>query len=56
MGAEVPLEGCVARESAVALAANIAADSGVHLHVLLQSSLCLEPFPAQKAEHCHVRA
>lgn len=44
----------MARESPVAFAANVAANAGVDLHVLLQSSLGLEPLPAQQAEDGHV--
>lgn len=44
----------MARESPVALAADVAADAGVDLHVLLQSSLGLETFPAQQTEDGHV--
>lgn len=55
VGPQVPLERGVAGEGAVALAADVAAHPGVHLHVLLQGALRLEPLPAQQAEHGHVR-
>lgn len=48
------LECSVAGEGPVALAADVAADAGVHLHVLLQSRLGLETLPAQQAEDGHV--
>lgn len=54
VGAQVPLERGVAGEGAVALAADVAAHPGVHLHVLLQGALRLEPLAAQQAEHGHV--
>lgn len=44
----------VAREGAIALAADVAADSGVDLHVLLQGRLRLEALPTQKTEDGHV--
>lgn len=55
VGAEVPLECGVAGEGAVALTADVAAHPGVHLHVLLQGALRLEPLAAQQAENGHVR-
>lgn len=54
VGAQVPLECGVAGEGAVALAADVAAHPGVHLHVLLQGALRLEPLAAQQAENGHV--
>lgn len=45
----------MAGEGPVAFAANVAADAGVDLHVLLQSRLGLETLPAQQAEDGHVR-
>lgn len=45
----------MAGESPVAFAANVAADAGVDLHVLLQRRLGLEPLPAEQAEDGHVR-
>lgn len=50
------LERSMAGEGPVALAADVAADAGVHFHVLLQSRLGLETLPAQQAEDGHVRA
>lgn len=50
----MPLEGSVAGEGAVALAADVAAHPGVHLHVLLQGSLRLEALAAEQAEDSHV--
>lgn len=55
VGAQVPLEGSVAGEGAVALAADVAAHPCVHLHVLLQGRLRLEALAAEQAEHSHVR-
>lgn len=55
VGAQVPLEGGVAGEGAVALAADVAAHPCVHLHVLLQGRLRLEALAAEQAEHSHVR-
>lgn len=52
--AEMAFERRVARESAFALAADVAAHAGVNLHVLLQSLLGLETLPTQKTKHCHV--
>lgn len=46
----------MAGERPVALAANVAADAGVDLHVLLQSRLGLEALPTEQAEDGHVRA
>lgn len=46
----------MAGEGAVALAADVAAHTRVHLHVLLQRALCLEALPTQQAEDSHVRA
>lgn len=54
--AQVAFECSVARERPVALAADVAANAGVDLHVLLQSSLGLEPFPTQQTEDGHVRS
>lgn len=54
VGAQVPLERGVAGEGAVALAADVAAHPSVHLHVLLQGALRLEPLAAQQAENSHV--
>lgn len=54
VGAKVAFECRVARERAIALAADVAADPGVNLHVLLQSRLRLETLPAQQAEDSHV--
>ena len=54
--AQVALECGVAGEGAVALAADVAPDARVHLHVLLQRRLSLEALPAQQAEDGHVRA
>lgn len=45
----------MAGESPVAFAANVAADAGVDLHVLLQSGLGLETLPTKEAEDGHVR-
>lgn len=53
--AEVALECCVAGEGPVTLAADVAADPGMDLHVLLQSRLGLEALPTQQAEDGHVR-
>lgn len=55
VGAEVSLERGVAGEGAVALAADVAAHPSVHLHVLLQGALRLEPLATQQAENSHVR-
>lgn len=54
VGAQVPLERGVAGEGAVALAADVAAHPGVHLHVLLQGALRLEPLATQQTENGHV--
>lgn len=53
---QVPLEGGMAGESAIAFAADVAAHSRVHLHVLLQGGLRLEPLAAQQAEDSHIGA
>lgn len=50
----MPLECSVAGEGPVALTADVAADTGVHLHVLLQSRLGLETLSAQQAEDGHI--
>ena len=52
--AYVAFECRVAGEGAVALAADVAADPRVHLHVLLERRLRLEAFPTQQAEEGHV--
>lgn len=52
--AQVALERGVAGERSVALAADVAPDSGVHFHVLLQRRLSLEPLPTKQAEDGHV--
>lgn len=54
VGAQVPLEGSVAGEGAVALTADVAAHPGVHLHVLLQGGLRLEALATEQAEDGHV--
>ena len=54
--AQVTFEGGVAGEGAVALAAGVAADARVDLHVLLERALSLETLPAQQTEDSHVRA
>lgn len=54
VGAKVTFECCVARKSAIALAADVAADPGVDLHVLLQGRLRLEALPTQQTEDGHV--
>lgn len=46
----------MAGESTVAFAANVAANAGVHFHVLLQCCLGLETLPTKKAKDGHVRA
>lgn len=46
----------MAGESPVAFAANVAANAGVDLHVLLQRRLGLETFSTEQAEDGHVRA
>lgn len=56
VGAKVAFECRVARECAIALAADVAAHPGVNLHVLLQGCLRLETLPAQQAEDGHVRS
>lgn len=45
----------MAGESPVAFAADVAANAGVDLHVLLQSGLGLETLPTKEAEDGHVR-
>lgn len=45
--AQVPFEGGVAGEGALAVAADVAVHAGVDLHVLLQGLLGLEAFCAQ---------
>ena len=45
----------MAGESPVALAADVAANAGVDLHVLLQCRLGLETLPTEQAEDGHVR-
>lgn len=45
----------MAGESPVAFAANVAADAGVDLHVLLQRRLGLETLPTEQAKDGHVR-
>lgn len=45
----------MAGERPVAFAANVAADAGVDLHVLLQSRLGLEALATEQAEDGHVR-
>lgn len=52
--AKVAFECRVAREGAIALAADVAADPGVDLHVLLQGRLCLEALSTQQTEDGHV--
>lgn len=54
MGAKVAFECRVAREGAIALAADVATDPGMDLHVLLQGCLCLEALPTQQTEDGHV--
>lgn len=54
VGAKVAFECRVAREGAIALAADVAADPGVDLHVLLQGGLRLEALPTQQTEDGHV--
>lgn len=54
MGAKMAFECSVAREGAIALAADVAADPGVDLHVLLQGRLGLEALPTQQTEDGHV--
>lgn len=44
----------VAWEGAIALAADVAADPGMDLHVLLQGRLGLEALPTQQTEDGHV--
>lgn len=44
----------VAREGAIALAANVAADPGMDLHVLLQGRLCLKALSTKQTEDGHV--
>lgn len=44
----------MAGESPVAFAANVAADAGVDLHVLLQCRLGLETLPTKQAKDGHV--
>lgn len=46
----------MAGEGPVALAADVAANAGVDLHVLLQRCLGLKALPTQQAEDGHVRA
>lgn len=50
------LEGGVAGEGAVALAADVAAHARVDLHVLLEGALRLETLPTQQTEDSHVCA
>lgn len=45
----------MAGEGPVAFAANVAANAGVDLHVLLQSRLGLETLPTKQAKDGHVR-
>lgn len=44
----------MAGERPVAFAANVAANTSVDLHVLLQSCLGLETFPTKETEDGHV--
>lgn len=53
--AQVTFECSMAGESPVAFAANVAADAGVDLHVLLQCRLGLETLPTKQAKDGHVR-
>lgn len=46
----------MAGESPVAFAANVAANSGMDFHVLLQCCLGLEALPTKQAKDGHVRA
>ena len=48
------LEGGVAGEGALAVAADVAVHARVDLHVLLQGLLGLETLGAQQTEHRHV--
>lgn len=52
--AQVPLQGGVAGEGALAVAADVAVHAGVDLHVLLQGLLGLEALCTQQTEHRHV--
>lgn len=54
--AQVAFKCSMARESPVAFAADVAANAGVDLHVLLQRSLGLETLPAEQTEDGHVGA
>lgn len=51
---EMALQCRVAREGSVTFAADVAADTSVHFHVLLQRDLCLETLPTKQAEDRHV--
>lgn len=48
------LQGGVAGEGALAVAADVAVHARVDLHVLLQGLLGLEALCTQQTEHCHV--
>lgn len=54
MRAQVSLQGGVAGEGALAVAADVAVHARVDLHVLLQGLLGLEALCAQQTEHRHV--
>lgn len=52
--AQVPFEGGVAGEGALAVATDVAVHACMDLHVLLEGLLGLEAFCTQQTEHRHV--